>query len=289
MRSNFLALSITHSKKIPRKGTFVRSLTFDKVVGSKEMDIVTVQFATSANNLSHSYKGLLEITTDYSLTSPIQSLFSPNSTQRLHLNLELLKSSSSKSDAYNKIKYAKLIENIASELPKPSLIVCDNEYISSAVTAILKKDSFDEIVAKSSEIKVLSSWVETVVNEEKSQNPLFFRQLFEKESSTYSYILADHLTRDAILIDPVLETVERDYQIIKELNLNLKYVINTHIHADHITGSGKLKQKIIGLQSILSYNADSAPFVSDVKVSEYDSIPFGTRKLFVLPTPGHTQ
>ena len=60
---------------------------------------------------------------------------------------------------------------------------------------------------------------------------MILRQLFEKESSTYTYLLYDEFTKDGILIDPVLETVERDRTLINELNVNLKYVLNTHCHA----------------------------------------------------------
>jgi sulfur dioxygenase len=66
--------------------------------------------------------------------------------------------------------------------------------------------------------------------------PIFFRQLFEKTSCTYTYLLACPVTKIAILIDPVLETAERDAQIITELGLELKYALNTHCHADHVTG-----------------------------------------------------
>ena len=74
--------------------------------------------------------------------------------------------------------------------------------------------------------------------------------------------------------------------MIIECGVNLKYVLNTHVHADHITGSGLLKQKIPGLQSILAAVSKGA---CDIPVSEYDEICFGTRKLIVLATPGHTE
>ena len=66
-----------------------------------------------------------------------------------------------------------------------------------------------------------------------------FRQLFEKESSTYTYLLGDSESKEAVLIDPVIETAERDVKMVKELGLKLKYVMNTHVHADHITGKCK--------------------------------------------------
>lgn len=68
---------------------------------------------------------------------------------------------------------------------------------------------------------------------------LIFRQLFEKESSTYTYLLADPDTKEAVLIDPVLETVDRDLEQIDSLGLKLVYGLNTHCHADHITGESR--------------------------------------------------
>ncbi|GJM93636.1 hypothetical protein PR202_ga10207 [Eleusine coracana subsp. coracana] len=72
---------------------------------------------------------------------------------------------------------------------------------------------------------------------------LLFRQLFEKESSTYTYLLADVADPDkpAVLIDPVDRTVDRDLNLIKELGLKLVYAMNTHVHADHVTGTGLIK------------------------------------------------
>ena len=71
---------------------------------------------------------------------------------------------------------------------------------------------------------------------------MIFRQLFDKESSTYTYLIGDTDSGEAALVDPVLEQVERDYGLIKELNLTLKFCLETHIHADHVTGTGKLRE-----------------------------------------------
>lgn len=68
---------------------------------------------------------------------------------------------------------------------------------------------------------------------------MLFRQLFDKESSTYSYLIADPTSKEAVLVDPVLEQVERDLNLIQVLGLTLGYCLETHIHADHITGTGK--------------------------------------------------
>ena len=78
-----------------------------------------------------------------------------------------------------------------------------------------------------------------------------FRQLFDKESSTYTYLLACQETKEAVLIDPVIEHSERDARVVRELGLSLKYVMNTHVHADHITGTVKQKYlKIYYLQHL---------------------------------------
>ena len=70
---------------------------------------------------------------------------------------------------------------------------------------------------------------------------MIFRQLFDSESSTYTYLLADTDTKEAVLIDPVIEKSERDAKLVGELGLSVKFVMNTHVHADHITGTGRLK------------------------------------------------
>jgi len=116
--------------------------------------------------------------------------------------------------------------------------------------------------------------------------PLGFQQLFDDDSSTYTYLIWDPSTKDAILIDPVDIQADRDVQAIQAIpSLNLKYGINTHAHADHITGTGILKTKLPGLQSIIS-KASGAK--ADVHVEHGDTIQFGTRHIAVRATPGHT-
>ncbi|XP_051117091.1 persulfide dioxygenase ETHE1 homolog, mitochondrial-like [Andrographis paniculata] len=117
---------------------------------------------------------------------------------------------------------------------------------------------------------------------------LLFRQLFEKESCTYTYLLADasHPDKPALLVDPVDRTVDRDISLVKELGLNLIYAINTHVHADHITGTGLLKNKIPGVKSIISKASNAK---ADLFVEPGDLIYFGGLFLEVRATPGHTQ
>ncbi|TXG66632.1 hypothetical protein EZV62_007907 [Acer yangbiense] len=116
---------------------------------------------------------------------------------------------------------------------------------------------------------------------------LLFRQLFEKESSTYTYLLADisHPDKPALLIDPVDKTVDRDLSVIKELGLKLVYALNTHVHADHVTGTGLIKSKALGVKSIISKASGSK---ADIFVGTGDTVYFGNLFLEVRATPGHT-
>jgi sulfur dioxygenase len=141
------------------------------------------------------------------------------------------------------------------------------------------------------------------------------KQLFDDESSTYTYLLWDQNTKDAILVDPVDLQVDRDIKEAQDLELNLVYggtffafmlsycyfffinkrsltilfadtkTVNTHAHADHITGTGLLKQKIPGLQSVI---AKSSGAVADIHIDPGDRIVFGNRFVSIRATPGHT-
>ncbi|XP_015706763.1 persulfide dioxygenase ETHE1, mitochondrial [Coturnix japonica] len=101
---------------------------------------------------------------------------------------------------------------------------------------------------------------------------LLFRQLFEPRSCTYTYVLADEATRDAVIIDPVLETVPRDRKLVEELGLKLRYVVNTHCHADHVTGSGALRSLFPGCRSVISGQSGAR---ADLHVNGGDSVGFG--------------
>ena len=74
-------------------------------------------------------------------------------------------------------------------------------------------------------------------------SPLIFRQLFDEKSSTYTYIIGDATTRQAVIIDPVRDQIDRDIRLLSELGLTLSHILDTHIHADHITGSGLLRER----------------------------------------------
>ncbi|XP_071275346.1 persulfide dioxygenase ETHE1, mitochondrial isoform X2 [Agelaius tricolor] len=113
---------------------------------------------------------------------------------------------------------------------------------------------------------------------------LLFRQLFEASSCTYTYLLADAATGDAVIIDPVLETVPRDLRLLRELGLTLRYAANTHCHADHVTGSGALR-RALGCSSAIGRESGAS---ADLRLGEGDELRFGAFALRVVPTPGHT-
>ncbi len=114
---------------------------------------------------------------------------------------------------------------------------------------------------------------------------MIFRQLFDRESCTYTYLLGDEATGEAVLIDPVIEHVTRDMQLVAELGLSLKYTLETHVHADHVTGSGTLR-RCLGSRSVMCVTggADCA----DVLVNDGDELAFGAERVVVVTTPGHT-
>lgn len=114
---------------------------------------------------------------------------------------------------------------------------------------------------------------------------LIFHQLFEKETSSFTYLLADEATKEAILIDPVLEMVERDLQLLSDLGLNLKYILDTHVHADHITSSGALRNRTGAKVGVSSAYDMSCP---DLHIEDGQEIHFGEFTLKAIHTPGHT-
>jgi len=114
---------------------------------------------------------------------------------------------------------------------------------------------------------------------------VIFRQLFDPQSSTYTYLVADSASREALLIDPVFEQARRDAALIGELGLKLKFTLETHVHADHVTGASLLRQK---LGSRIAISAASGAEGADRYLRPGDKIPFGKQHLEARPTPGHT-
>lgn len=117
------------------------------------------------------------------------------------------------------------------------------------------------------------------------QDTLVFRQLFDARSSTYTYLLGDPTSGEAVLIDPVFEQVRRDAALITELGLALRATLDTHVHADHVTGAWLLQQK---LGSQIALSARSGASGAGQYLESGDRIPFGGRYVEVRATPGHT-
>ncbi len=114
---------------------------------------------------------------------------------------------------------------------------------------------------------------------------MIFRQLFEIESSTYTYLLSCPDTGTTALIDPVIETVERDLEVLQQLGLRLDYAIETHIHADHITGGRMLRERT-GCK-LAGPALDGLP-CRDIGLREGEPMRIGNLVLNPLFTPGHT-
>jgi glyoxylase-like metal-dependent hydrolase (beta-lactamase superfamily II)/rhodanese-related sulfurtransferase len=114
---------------------------------------------------------------------------------------------------------------------------------------------------------------------------LIFRQLFDPQSSTYSYLLGDDETREALLIDPVFEQARRDAALIRELGLALVATLETHVHADHVTGAWLLKRQ---LGSGIAISQASGAAGADRVLAHGDRVAFGARHVETRATPGHT-
>lgn len=112
-----------------------------------------------------------------------------------------------------------------------------------------------------------------------------FIQLFEPESSTFSYVIVDKRTGQGVLVDPVAEMLERDLELIRLLHIDLKWILETHIHADHITSSGPLRQ---ATNAKIALSAHAGIQEIDRPLKEGDVIELGQTRLDVLETPGHT-
>ena len=115
---------------------------------------------------------------------------------------------------------------------------------------------------------------------------MLFRQLFDKSSSTYTYLIASAKGREALIIDPVLENIEQYIKLLNELDLKLVKVIDTHIHADHITAASKLKNKT-NCTTIMGEHTPSDTV--EIKVKNDDIICVDKLEIKVIYTPGHTK
>lgn len=118
-----------------------------------------------------------------------------------------------------------------------------------------------------------------------SHEELFFRQLFDYDTWTYTYLIADLQTQEAALIDTVKEQVSRDLNLVKELGFQLKFVLETHVHADHITGADEIRHAT-GAKGLVG--AETKVTCADIRLGDGESINLGRFQIKALATPGHT-
>lgn len=152
----------------------------------------------------------------------------------------------------------------------------------------------DKAVDLLSEVGMQAAWLEggylewpfLSLGSETIGVPIIFHQLYEKESSSYTYLLADPVTKEAVIIDPVLETADRDLLLIQELNLKLLYVLETHIHADHITGCHEIKKRTKAKSAVSKH---AGVRCADLELVGNQEIKFGRFTIKTLETPGRTK
>ena len=110
--------------------------------------------------------------------------------------------------------------------------------------------------------------------------------MFDRESCTYTYLLADEKTREAVLVDTVCDLHERDLALVEQLEIKVKYLLETHIHADHVTGAGKIKPRT---RARLVLGAASRHPQADILLKDGETLAFGRHTIKALATPGHTE
>lgn len=114
---------------------------------------------------------------------------------------------------------------------------------------------------------------------------MLFRQLFDYETWTYTYLIAEPRSRQAVLVDTVKEKVERDLRLLQQLDLKLSYILDTHVHADHVTGAWDLKQKTGARSGI---NKTAGVSTADIALEDGSELMLGSVKIRAIATPGHT-
>ena len=115
---------------------------------------------------------------------------------------------------------------------------------------------------------------------------MIFKQVFDEKSSTYTYLIASSKGREALIIDPVLEHTKKYIKILKDLNLKLVKVIDTHIHADHVSGLNELNKET---ECVRIMGEKSESEVIDIRVKDNEKIKIENIELKTIYTPGHTE
>ena len=193
---------------------------------------------------------------------------------------------------------SKTLRQTLMAMPRPTMVQCSTA--TRASTAYILSKAFEQRWPRASAMQrarelglaffskpPLAEFVDEGL---KPGRGYIFRQLFDTSgSSTYTYLIADPVTKEAVLIDPVREMVDRDLAVVNDLGLKLKYALNTHCHADHVTGTGELKKRVPGLKSMI---AKASTAQADEHFEHGDIISFGDPEsalnLEVRATPGHT-
>lgn len=161
------------------------------------------------------------------------------------------------------------------------ILLLPSRSIATTSVSYIKPSALVQVAQSTSRLRNV-----TMLTERKPFSPdFFFRQLFDEKSWTYSYLLGDINSKEAILIDPVLEQAKRDAKLVQELGFNLTYALNTHMHADHITGTGYLKQLLPGTVSVIS---EASGAKADKYLKDNEVVKFGRFELKAMSTPGHT-
>ena len=117
---------------------------------------------------------------------------------------------------------------------------------------------------------------------------LIFKQLFERESCTYTYLIADSDSKEAAIVDAVDIMMDRDKALLEELELDLKFIIETHIHADHITSACPLKKYYPNARIVIGMENVDAEACSDIMINEGHILKIGEYEISTIETPGHT-
>jgi sulfur dioxygenase len=113
-----------------------------------------------------------------------------------------------------------------------------------------------------------------------------FKQMFDPESSTLTYLIVDNASREAVLIDPVASHLDDYIMIINELDCQLKFSLETHVHADHITASGLLRERLSTLTGVSQL---CGAHTADLQLNDCDVLTIGNQQIKVIATPGHTK
>lgn len=184
-------------------------------------------------------------------------------------------------------------------LPRPLMLQCTSGRRAAALLSLWldrKHDDSNELrgpIAEATHLKGLACAAAygsldqgaAPPKDHKAPSGLSFLQLFDTESFTFTYLLGCEETKEAVLIDPVLGQKARDLAVVRELGLDLRFVVNTHAHADHVTSGSAIRAELPVVRTVISQASGAR---ADVLVESGDTVAFGRFALEAIATPGHT-